>query len=157
LEPLCQSIASLFCEKVESMSRLHDAARSETVAAPTRLATPPGDPPKVLARSLHQKETGTTGLIVADILNSFHALLAKGVQDTAEAHNDVAFLFNSDEQPDKEVRDLDTLQSHLPQHPLIIPMSATRRSLLGAQGRWHGARSDSQGARRVVASHSDQP
>jgi len=42
----------------------------------------------VLARSLHQKETGTTGLIVTDILNFFHVLLGKGVQDTAEAHND---------------------------------------------------------------------
>jgi len=42
----------------------------------------------VLARSLHRKETGTTRPIVSDILNSFHVLLAKGVQDTAEAHND---------------------------------------------------------------------
>ena len=109
-------------------------SRPETVAAPTRLrvldaARQLGYQPNVLARSLRQKETRTIGLIVADILNPFHALLAKGVQDTAEEHNYVAFLFNSDEQPDKEARALDTLRGHLPQGLLIVPTSGTRRHL----------------------------
>ena len=111
------------------MSNLHDVAeragvstatasralsRPETVAAPTRMrvldaAQQLGYQPNVLARSLRQRETRTIGLIVADILNPFHAMLAKGVQDTAEQHNYVAFLLNSDEQPDKEARALDTL------------------------------------------------
>ena len=106
----------------------------ETVATLTRqrvleAAQQLGYQPNVLARGLRQKETRTIGLILADILNPFHALLAKGVQDTAEPHNYMAFLLNSDEQPDKEARALETLRGHLPQGLLIVPTSGTRKHL----------------------------
>jgi len=88
-----------------------------------------GYQPNVLARSLRQRETRTIGLIVTDILNPFHALLAKGVQDTADAHGYVTFLFNSDEQPEKEARAIGTLRGHLLQGLIIVPTSGTREHL----------------------------
>ncbi|WP_293913998.1 LacI family DNA-binding transcriptional regulator [Deinococcus sp.] len=109
-------------------------SRPETVATLTRTrvegaAHQLGYQPNMLARSLRQRETRTIGLIVADLLNPFHALLAKSVQDTAERHGYVAFLLNSDEQEGKESRAIDTLRGHLPQGLIIVPTSGFARRL----------------------------
>ena len=127
-----QAVAHLAGVSAATASRA--LSRPEKVAAETRrrveaAAQQLGYQPNVLARSLRQRETRTIGLIVADILNPFHALLAKGVQDTAEQHGYVAFLFNSDEQPGKEARALETLSGHLPQGLIIVPTSGTRGHL----------------------------
>ena len=127
-----QEVAQLAGVSAATASRA--LSRPEKVAAGTRrrveaAAQQLGYQPNVLARSLRQRETRTIGLIVADILNPFHALLAKGVQDTAEQHGYVAFLFNSDEQPGKEARALETLGGHLPQGLIIVPTSGTRGHL----------------------------
>ncbi|MER3553388.1 MAG: LacI family transcriptional regulator [Meiothermus sp.] len=88
-----------------------------------------GYQPNKLARSLRKQQSHLLGLIVSDILAPFHATLAKGVQDAAEKHGYVVFLFNTDEQPEKELRYLGELQSHLPEGLLIVPTSKTRQNL----------------------------
>ena len=108
--------------------------RPELVARHTRerveqAAQSLGYRPNVLARSLRTRGSRTVGLIVTDILNPFHATLAKAVQDTAEAHGYTVLMFNSDEQPDKERRALETLQGHLPQGLIVVPTSQTSSNL----------------------------
>ena len=127
-----QDVANLAQVSLATASRA--LSRPETVAALTRArvegaAQKLGYQPNVLARSLRQRETRTIGLIVADLLNPFHALLAKSVQDTAERHGYVAFLLNSDEQPDKEQRAIETLRGHLPQGLIIVPTSGFAQRL----------------------------
>lgn len=127
-----QDVAAL--AEVSTATASRALSRPEMVADGTRqrvmkAAQQLGYQPNVLARSLRQRETRTIGLIVADILNPFHALLAKGVQDTAEEQGYVTFLFNSDEQPDKEARAIDTLRGHLPQGLIVVPTSGTRDHL----------------------------
>lgn len=127
-----QDVAAL--AKVSTATASRALSRPEMVADGTRkrvmkAAQQLGYQPNVLARSLRQRETRTIGLIVADILNPFHALLAKGVQDTAEEQGYVTFLFNSDEQPEKEARAIDTLRGHLPQGLIVVPTSGTREHL----------------------------
>ena len=127
-----QAVAQLAQVSTATASRA--LSRPDMVASSTRqrvldAAQQLGYQPNILARSLRQRETRTIGLIVADILNPFHALLAKGVQDCAERHGYVAFLFNSDEQPDKERRALETLRGHLPQGLIIVPTSGTQARL----------------------------
>jgi LacI family transcriptional regulator, repressor for deo operon, udp, cdd, tsx, nupC, and nupG len=127
-----QDVANLAQVSLATASRA--LSRPDTVAALTRArvegaAQKLGYQPNVLARSLRQRETRTIGLIVADLLNPFHALLAKSVQDTAERHGYVAFLLNSDEQPEKEARAIETLRGHLPQGLIIVPTSGFVHSL----------------------------
>ena len=85
--------------------------------------------PNVLARGLRTRGSRTIGLIVTDILNPFHATLAKGVQDAAEAQGYTVLMFNSDEQPDKERRALETLHGHLPMGLIVVPTARTRENL----------------------------
>lgn len=127
-----QDVASL--ARVSTATASRALSRPDMVASSTRervlsAARQLGYQPNVLARSLRQRETRTIGLIVADILNPFHALLAKGVQDSADQHGYTVFLFNSDEDPHKERRALDTLRGHLPQGLIVVPTSGTREHL----------------------------
>jgi DNA-binding LacI/PurR family transcriptional regulator len=108
--------------------------RPELVAQGTRerveqAAQQLGYRPNVLARGLRTRGSRTLGLIVTDILNPFHATLAKGVQDVAEAEGYTVLMFNSDEQPDKERRALETLHGHLPQGLIVVPTAQTRENL----------------------------
>ena len=108
--------------------------RPELVALRTRerveqAAQELGYRPNVLARGLRTRGSRTIGLIVTDILNPFHATLAKGVQDAAEAQGYTVLMFNSDEQPEKERRALETLHGHLPQGLIVVPTANTRENL----------------------------
>ncbi|GGR26049.1 LacI family DNA-binding transcriptional regulator [Deinococcus ruber] len=127
-------------EEVAKLARVSPATasralhRPELVALRTRerveqAALELGYRPNVLARSLRTRGSRTLGLIVTDILNPFHATLAKGVQDAAEAQGYTVLMFNSDEQPDKERRALETLQGHLPQGLIVVPTSQTGDNL----------------------------
>lgn len=107
-----------------------DGTRQRVLNAASQL----GYQPNVLARSLRQKETRTIGVIVTDILNPFHAQLAKGIQDAADHHGYTVFLFNSDEEGAKERRAIDTLRGHLPQGLIIVPTSAARENLGALSG-----------------------
>ncbi|WP_295820225.1 LacI family DNA-binding transcriptional regulator [uncultured Deinococcus sp.] len=130
--PSIQDVARLASVSTATASRA--LSRPDMVATGTRerveaAAQQLGYQPNVLARSLRQKETRTIGLIVADILNPFHAMLAKGVQDAADQHGYTVFLFNSDEEPAKELRAMDTLRGHLPTGLIVAPTSGTRAHL----------------------------
>lgn len=127
-----QDVASLAAVSVATASRalsrpdmVAPATRAKVLSAAQQLSYQPN----VLARSLRQGETRTIGVIVADILNPFHALMAKGVQDSADKHGYTAFLFNSDEEPGKEKRAIQTLRGHLPQGLIVAPTSGTRDHL----------------------------
>lgn len=132
-----QDVASLAQVSTATASRA--LSRPDMVAHATRervlnAAQQLGYQPNFLARSLRQGETRTIGLIVADILNPFHAMLAKGAQDAADRHGYTVFLSNSDEEPEKERRALDTLRGHLPQGLIIEPTRGTREHLKNLPG-----------------------
>jgi LacI family repressor for deo operon, udp, cdd, tsx, nupC, and nupG len=127
-----QDVATLANVSAATASRA--LSRPDMVAQPTRervlhAAQQLGYQPNMLARSLRQRETRTIGVIVTDILNHFHATLAKGVQDAADRHGYTAFLFNTDEDAGKERRALDTLRGHLPQGLIVVPTAHTRENL----------------------------
>lgn len=94
-----------------------------------RAAEALGYRPNVMARGLRTRGSQSIGLIVTDILNPFHATLAKGVQDAAEDRGYTVLMFNSDEQPDKERRALEILRGHLPRGLIVVPTSRTPANL----------------------------
>jgi DNA-binding LacI/PurR family transcriptional regulator len=69
-----------------------------------------GYAPNQLARSLRQRASRTIGLIISDIQVPFHSEVAKGVEDTAQAHGYTTILCNSDEDGAKERTYLDLLK-----------------------------------------------
>ncbi|GBF04127.1 LacI family transcriptional regulator [Deinococcus aerius] len=109
-------------------------SRPELVAEATRervreAARTLGYQPNVLARSLRQRGSRALGLVITDILNAFHATLAKAVQDVADAQGYTLLMFNTDEEPAKERRAFETLRGHLPQGLIVVPTPATHRNL----------------------------
>lgn len=138
---LLHTIAAMI--KIEDVARLAEVSPSTVSRALTRpnMVAPStrervvhaahqlGYQPNKLARGLRKRQNHLLGLVVTDILAPFHATLAKGVQDAAEKHGYVVFLFNTDEQPEKERRYLKELQGHLPEGLLIVPTGQTRQNL----------------------------
>lgn len=58
--------------------------------------------PNALARGLTTSRTATIGLIISDITNSFHAQVARGVEDLASDYESNVILCNTDGRPEKE-------------------------------------------------------
>ena len=65
--------------------------------------------PNYLARSLILNQTKTIGIIIADILDPFHAGIARGFEDEAHKNDYNIILCNSDNDPKKEMSYLDWL------------------------------------------------
>ena len=63
------------------------------------------------ARGLKTQVSYSIGLIVPDITNPFFTNIARGVEDVASAHNYSLILGNTDEDPEKEKKYLQLLES----------------------------------------------
>ncbi|WP_157202806.1 LacI family DNA-binding transcriptional regulator, partial [Calidithermus chliarophilus] len=127
-------------EEVAKLAQVSPATASRALTRPDMVARETrervleaarqlGYQPNQLARSLRQRSSRSLGLVITDILNPFHATVAKGVQDAAEKHDYTVFLFNTDEDPEKERRALNALRGHLPQGLLLVPTPRTRENL----------------------------
>ena len=58
--------------------------------------------PNMAARRLRSRDTGTVGLVVADIRNPFFTAVARAVEEVAYARGLRVILCNTDEDPDRE-------------------------------------------------------
>ncbi|MBM3709311.1 MAG: LacI family transcriptional regulator [Actinobacteria bacterium] len=67
--------------------------------------------PNLIAKSLKKKESGIFGLVIGDITNPFYIEMIKGVEDTANKHNKNIILTHSDQNPVKEINNLNILYS----------------------------------------------
>lgn len=83
----------------------------------------------IFARNLRKGEFKIIGLIVSDILNDFHALLVKAVQDIAYQHEFTAIVCCSDENTMKELSLIQQLKSRMLQGLIIIPTTNTKKNL----------------------------
>jgi len=66
--------------------------------------------PSGIARGLATKRTGTLGLVLPDVANPFFSDVARGVEDVAYAHGYGVFLCNTDEDPERELAVLASLE-----------------------------------------------
>ncbi|MCB0196696.1 MAG: LacI family DNA-binding transcriptional regulator [Anaerolineae bacterium] len=90
---------------VNNQGEITDSTRERVLAVIERL----GYRPNLIARGLVTQRTYTIGLNIQDITNPFFPEVARGVQDMARAHNYNVFLCNSDDDPQEEIRTLQTL------------------------------------------------
>jgi LacI family transcriptional regulator len=66
--------------------------------------------PSSIARGLVTKHTGTIGLVVPDITNPFFASIARGAEHQAYAEKYSVFLANTNEDPERELAILESLE-----------------------------------------------
>ncbi len=85
--------------------------------------------PNVLARGLRRRQSMIVGLVIADILNDFHATIAKGVQDAAYQRDYTVMFGNTDEDPMREERFLQSLNQHRFAGLIIVPTERSRELL----------------------------
>ena len=67
--------------------------------------------PSAVARSLKTSETHVLGVLVPNITNPFFAELTRGVEDCARHHGYSVFLCNCDDDPQRQLRYVNTLLS----------------------------------------------
>jgi LacI family transcriptional regulator len=85
--------------------------------------------PSVAARSLRSKQTCTLALVVPDVTNAFWTTVARGVEDAAQSHNYSVFLYNTDENPSKQLRYLDVIASQRVDGVIIAPYDSDAGNL----------------------------
>lgn len=71
-----------------------------------------GYQPNRLAQGMVTQRTKTVGLVMPDITNLFFPEVARGVQDAARQHDYNVLLCNTDDNPQEELKMLDSLVAH---------------------------------------------
>jgi len=85
--------------------------------------------PSVAARSLRSKRTRSLALVVPDITNPFWTTVARGVEDAAQICDHSVFIYNTDENPSKQLRYLDVIASQRVDGVIIAPYDSDIQNL----------------------------
>ena len=85
--------------------RVSDSARERVERAIAEM----GYAPSAVARALRMSETGIIGVLVPNITNPFFAELTRGIEDCCRRIGYAVFLCNSDDDPERQSRYLQTL------------------------------------------------
>jgi LacI family transcriptional regulator len=101
----------------------------ETRARVSRAIADLGYIPNLAARSLRSKQTFTLALILPDITSVFWTTVARGVEDAAQGGGYSVLLCNTDENPDKFTRYLNTVLRQRVDGVLVAPYSMDARQL----------------------------
>lgn len=78
--------------------------RPETIARIRRIAEEQGYTASAVARSLVTRRTQTIGVVVTTIADPFVAEIVSGIEESANDHGYSVFLANSNAQPDREMK-----------------------------------------------------
>ena len=127
-------------EEVAKLAQVSSATASRALSRPDKVAVDTrervmraaeqlGYQPNHLASGLRKGKSRTIGAIISDILNPIQALLAKGIQDAAAKRDYTVFLFNSDEESNKERSALESLRGHMPQGLIVVPTPGAKTNL----------------------------
>jgi DNA-binding LacI/PurR family transcriptional regulator len=106
-----------------------DLVNAKTRSRVLEIAGQLGYQPNQLASALRRGQSQSIGLVISDVLNPGNALLVKGVQDAAAKRDYTVFVFNTDEDSDKERKALESLRSHMPQGLIIMPTGGAKENL----------------------------
>ncbi|GKT04011.1 LacI family DNA-binding transcriptional regulator [Furfurilactobacillus entadae] len=76
--------------------------------------------PNVLAQSIRNQRTNTVGVVISNILNPYFTEVLRGISDELLRANTHMILFNTDEQPEKETRILQSLTGQMVDGLIIV-------------------------------------
>ncbi len=91
--------------------------------------------PDQVAGSLRSRQTGTLGLLVPTIANTFWMAIARGVEDEGEARGYSVFFCNTDNDTAKELRYLDALLRRRVEGIIVAPTTGSSTQLMRVQQR----------------------
>lgn len=119
---------------VSTMTVSRVVNRSDYVSAATRARVERaiaelGYMPNALARQLRSKRTKTIALVMADITNPFFTTVARGVEDVAGPRGFGVLFCNTDESETEEVDYVSMLIARQVDGVLLVPTTASSRSL----------------------------
>ncbi len=89
--------------------------------------------PNALGPSLRSKKTMTLALVISDITNPFWTTVARGVEDTANAHGYHIIIGNTDKSPDKQDDYLTFMLKKQVDGFLLVPASSQSLGILHRQ------------------------
>jgi LacI family transcriptional regulator len=111
--------------------RVSDDARERVARAVDAL----GYRPSAVARALKTSETHILGVLVPNITNPFFAELTRGIEDTCRQTGYAVFLCNSDDDPERQGRYLQTLLGRRVDGLILAAAAGAASSLVrGMQG-----------------------
>jgi LacI family transcriptional regulator len=84
------------------------------------------------ARALRRQQSGTLGLVVAEVRNPFFTEAIHSIEAVAYEHNYRLLLCNSDEDPERERLHLEALIAQRIGGIIVMPVTQSGRSLLSA-------------------------
>ncbi|MBZ8176607.1 LacI family DNA-binding transcriptional regulator [Corynebacterium poyangense] len=127
--PTLKELARLAGVSVSTISRA--LANNPAIAPATRekiqrLAKEQGYRPNAQARALQSRRSGSIGLIVPSLVNSYFATMATQVQAEAMAHGLNTLIVNANENPDTLNDLLDNLSHHQVDGVLCVPLEESR-------------------------------
>lgn len=85
--------------------------------------------PNTIAKNLREKSTKFIGLVVSDSANPYYAQLIKGAEDEIAGQNYHTMMFNTNENPDKEVTIINELISIKAAGVIITPAMGNNKSI----------------------------
>ena len=94
-----------------------------------RVAERLGYRPNGVARSLATRRTQNVGLVVPDVSNPFFAAVARGIEDAAHRANYHVFLCNTDENVDREIGAIHSLEAQRVDGILLCSSRLSNREL----------------------------
>jgi LacI family transcriptional regulator len=103
--------------------------RPETQARILRIADRLGYRPNSIARSLATRRTRNVGLVVPDVSNPFFSSVARGIQDTAHRADYNVFLCNTDENTDREMSAIHSLEAQRVDGMILCSSRLSEREL----------------------------
>ena len=99
--------------------------RVETREKVERVIRELGYVPNEVARSLRSRRTLSLALLLPDITNAFWTTVARGVEDAAQGRGYTVFLCNTDEDPAKQARYLESVTSQRADGVIIAPCDSS--------------------------------
>ena len=110
---------------INHTSYVKDSTRTRVEAAIAEL----GYVPNTLARGLRSKRTHTLALMVTDITNPFFTMVARGVEDAANAADFTVIYCNTDESLEKEEKYTGILAQKQVDGVLLVPTKSNSDSV----------------------------
>jgi len=107
-----------------------DNVNSNTRARVEKVILELGYIPNLAARSLRSKQTFTLALILPDVTSAFWTTVARGVEDAAQGGGYSVFLCNTDENPDKFTKYLNSVIRQRVDGVLVAPYSMDGAQLM---------------------------
>ncbi|WP_406765503.1 LacI family DNA-binding transcriptional regulator [Candidatus Clostridium radicumherbarum] len=109
-----KDIAQLGGVSIATVSKIlnnkSDDIGRETIDRIKKIIEESGYVPNSIARSMVTKATKTLGLIIPDVSNPFFTNLVRGAEDTANQYGYTIFIGNTDDDIDKEIKYIKTLE-----------------------------------------------